>query len=201
MRARVRTHTHTHTHTLPTVVMLIQPHDTQQARTSKCSRHADGETSGRMVLGLLKLPILRTLIKLPLNRHNKMGVLCLLWDFQENLQNSVCDENAFYTTVKKAGEGEKRSAVAARTRLYTSPFRRSAIPKVRHSENLRGPPFRRSAIPKVRYSEMGFLDPLFSVIPESKPNILYIKLKLRISSKWHNNAFLSKIKTAACESV
>ena len=63
-----------------------------------------------------------------------MGVLCLLWDFQENLQNSVCDENAFYTTVKKAGKGEKRSAVAARTRLYTSPFRRSAIPKVRHSE-------------------------------------------------------------------
>ena len=117
-----------------------------------------------------------------------MGVLCLLWDFQENLQNSVCDENAFYTTVKKAGEGEKRSAVAgvgrlsARTALYTSPFRRSAIPKV-------------------RYSEMGFLDPLFSVIPESKPNILYIKLKLRVSSKWYNNAFLSKIKTVACESV
>ena len=37
-----------------------------------------------------------------------------------------------------------------------------------------------SAIPKVRHSEMEFLDPLFSVIPESIPNILYIKLKLRI---------------------
>ena len=61
-----------------------------------------------------------------------------------------------------------------------------AIPMVRYSE---GPPFRnfaRSALLTVRHSEgpqMEFLDPLFSVIPESIPNILYIKLKLRISSK------------------
>ena len=50
-----------------------------------------------------------------------------------------------------------------------------AIPKVHYSE---GPPFRkfaRSAILTVRNSEMEFLDPLFSVIPESIPNILYIK--------------------------
>ena len=118
----------------------------ESARERAHTRRSDSGT--HMVLGLLKLPILRTLIKLPLNRHNKMGVLCLLWDFQENLQNSVRDENAFYTTVKKAGEGGKRSAVAgvgrlsARTGLYTLRFRRSAIPKVRHSE-------------------MEFLDPLF----------------------------------------
>ena len=38
------------------------------------------------------------------------------------------------------------------------------------------------------------------MIPQSIPNILYIKLKLRISSKWYNNPFISKIKIVDCES-
>ena len=73
-----------------------------------------------------------------------------------------------------------------------SPFRPHR-PEFHHSDS---PLFRRSsAIPTWVF------DPPFSVISESIPNILYIKLKLRISSKCYNNAFLSKIKTVDCESI